>query len=98
DGHVTGVQTCALPIYQIQGYSEASGLRIANVFHAGDGNLHPLVLFDADDDEQTRVTIEVGGKIMAACAAAGGTLSGEHGIGMEKIGRASGRGRKWRVR
>jgi len=69
---------------RIAGFSAESGLRIANVFHAGDGNLHPLVLFDADDEAQVEVTLEVGAKIMRACAEAGGSLSGEHGIGMEK--------------
>ncbi len=69
---------------QIQQYSREFGLRIANVFHAGDGNLHPLVLFDADDPEQTKTTLEVGAKIMQTCAEVGGSLSGEHGIGMEK--------------
>src|SRR4029079_4356361 len=69
---------------RIQALSHESGLRIANVFHAGDGNLHPLVLFDADEEQQVKVTVDVGARIMAACAEAGGSLSGEHGIGMEK--------------
>src|SRR3954454_5719602 len=64
--------------------SKRSGLRIANVFHAGDGNLHPLVLFDADIPGQTERTVEAGADIMRLCAEAGGSLSGEHGIGMEK--------------
>jgi glycolate oxidase len=64
--------------------SERSGLRVANVFHAGDGNLHPLVLFDEDKPGETERTLEVGAEIMRLCAEAGGTLSGEHGIGMEK--------------
>jgi glycolate oxidase len=69
---------------RIQSFSRESGLRVANVFHAGDGNLHPLVLFDADVPGQVAVTVEVGARIMRACAEAGGSLSGEHGIGMEK--------------
>lgn len=64
--------------------SRESGLRIANVFHAGDGNLHPLVMFDADVPGQTERTIEVGAEIMRLCAEAGGSLTGEHGIGLEK--------------
>lgn len=60
-------------------------LTIGNVFHAGDGNLHPLILFDdRNEDERARV-IQAGKKILEACARAGGTISGEHGIGMEKI-------------
>jgi glycolate oxidase len=64
--------------------SRRSGLRIANVFHAGDGNLHPLILFDADHPGEMERTIEAGADIMLACARAGGSLTGEHGIGMEK--------------
>jgi glycolate oxidase len=59
-------------------------LRCVNVFHAGDGNLHPLVLFDADVPGETERTVEAGADIMRLCAEAGGSLSGEHGIGMEK--------------
>jgi len=64
--------------------SKRSGLRIANVFHAGDGNLHPLILFDADVPGETERTVEAGADIMRLCAETGGSLSGEHGIGMEK--------------
>jgi glycolate oxidase len=64
--------------------AKRSGQRIANVFHAGDGNLHPLVLFDADVPGETERTVEAGADIMRLCAEAGGSLSGEHGIGMEK--------------
>jgi glycolate oxidase len=64
--------------------SKRYGQRIANVFHAGDGNLHPLVLFDADVPGETERTVEAGADIMRLCAEAGGSLSGEHGIGMEK--------------
>jgi glycolate oxidase len=60
------------------------GLRIANVFHAGDGNLHPLVLYDErDPDEITRV-LQAGEDILRTCIDLGGVLSGEHGIGLEK--------------
>jgi glycolate oxidase len=59
-------------------------LRIANVFHAGDGNLHPAVLFDERDPEEVKRVLAAGGDILRACVRAGGTLTGEHGIGIEK--------------
>ena len=61
------------------------GLRCANVFHAGDGNLHPLIMFDANDPDQLRRTEEFGGEILELCVKLGGTITGEHGVGMEKI-------------
>jgi glycolate oxidase len=60
------------------------GLTMANVFHAGDGNLHPLIAFDASDQEANRLVHQAGEEIVAACLEAGGALSGEHGIGVEK--------------
>ncbi len=60
------------------------GLTVANVFHAGDGNLHPLILYDAHDAAQVEAVHEVGRRILELCLAEGGTLSGEHGIGLEK--------------
>lgn len=69
---------------RIQEISRESGFRIANVFHAGDGNLHPLILWDADEAGAEERVIDAGAEIMQVCAAAGGSLSGEHGIGMEK--------------
>ena len=60
-------------------------LRIPNVFHAGDGNLHPLILFDDRNSEQKKRVLEAGMELLKLCVAAGGTISGEHGIGMEKI-------------
>ncbi len=60
-------------------------LPIVNVFHAGDGNLHPLILYDANIDGQLEKTEELGGKILELCVAAGGSITGEHGVGMEKI-------------
>ena len=69
---------------EIAAISERSGLRIANVFHAGDGNLHPLICFDEDRPGETERTIEAGAEIMRLCAQTGGSLTGEHGIGMEK--------------
>ena len=60
------------------------GLRIANVFHAGDGNLHPNVLYDVDDPDSVARALEASERILEACVALGGSLSGEHGIGSEK--------------
>jgi len=60
------------------------GLTMANVFHAGDGNLHPLIAFDANDEETNRIVHQAGDEIVAACLRVGGALSGEHGIGVEK--------------
>jgi glycolate oxidase len=54
------------------------------VFHAGDGNLHPNISYDGRDPEQTRKVLAAGEEILRLCVAAGGTLSGEHGIGIEK--------------
>ena len=64
--------------------SEQYGLRVANVFHAGDGNLHPLILFDANVPEELEKAEEFGADILRLCVEVGGVLSGEHGIGIEK--------------
>lgn len=64
--------------------AERTGLPIANVFHAGDGNLHPLVLFDEREPGMTGRVLEAAAQVMRACVEAGGALSGEHGIGAEK--------------
>ena len=60
-------------------------LRIANVFHAGDGNIHPILLYDERDADETRRVLAAGRDILAACVALGGSVTGEHGIGVEKI-------------
>ena len=60
-------------------------LPIANVFHAGDGNLHPLILFDANVPGETEKTEALGSKILLLCVEVGGTVTGEHGVGIEKI-------------
>jgi glycolate oxidase len=60
------------------------GLRIANVFHAGDGNLHPLVLYDERDTAEVQRVLQAGQEILQTCIDLGGVLSGEHGIGLEK--------------
>ena len=62
----------------------AKGLEVGHVFHAGDGNLHPHVLFDAADPVQQRDALEVSHDILRMCIAFGGTISGEHGVGIEK--------------
>ncbi|MGH7935972.1 MAG: FAD-linked oxidase C-terminal domain-containing protein [Chthoniobacterales bacterium] len=59
-------------------------LQIGNIFHAGDGNLHPLILFDERDRAQFARVVQAGGEIMRHCVEVGGALTGEHGIGMEK--------------
>ncbi len=69
----------------IQRTSEKFGLRIPNVFHAGDGNIHPLVLYDERDPDQVRRAVQAGEEILAECVALGGSVTGEHGIGVEKI-------------
>jgi glycolate oxidase len=68
----------------IRAISEAYRLPIANVFHAGDGNLHPCILFDERDPDQLRRAKEAGGAILKMCVEMGGALSGEHGVGIEK--------------
>ena len=61
------------------------GQRCPNVFHAGDGNLHPLILFDANDPAQLKRTEEFASEVMEKCVEVGGTITGEHGVGVEKI-------------
>ena len=70
---------------QIQALSEQYGLRVANVFHAGDGNLHPLILFDAGKPGEKQKAEQLGGDILELCVAAGGCITGEHGVGLEKL-------------
>ncbi len=69
---------------QIEELSEQHGLRVGNVFHAGDGNLHPLVLYDSGADGETERARELAEAILDACLDAGGSLTGEHGVGMDK--------------
>ena len=61
------------------------GLRCPNVFHAGDGNLHPLILFDANNAEELHRTEQFAAEVLEKCVAVGGTITGEHGVGVEKI-------------
>lgn len=69
----------------IQTMETQFGLRCANVFHAGDGNLHPLILFDSNDEDEVRRAEDFGAAILELCVEVGGTITGEHGVGMEKI-------------
>src|SRR6187397_1307668 len=64
--------------------SQAYGLRVANVFHAGDGNLHPLILYDANKPGELERTEAFGAEILRLCVEVGGVLTGEHGVGVEK--------------
>jgi glycolate oxidase len=61
------------------------GLRCCNVFHAGDGNLHPLILFDAEDPDEMHRCELFGADILETSVALGGTVTGEHGVGVEKL-------------
>jgi glycolate oxidase subunit GlcD len=85
------VTDCTVPRTELPGIlgkvaevSREVGLPIGNVFHAGDGNLHPLILFDDRNAEERERAHAAGKEIMEICAAVGGTISGEHGIGLEK--------------
>jgi glycolate oxidase len=69
---------------QIDDLSATYGLRVANVFHAGDGNLHPLVLYDGAEPGAGDRALELAGKILESCIAAGGSITGEHGVGADK--------------
>ncbi len=70
---------------KINDLSEHYGLRVANVFHAGDGNLHPLILYDANVEGELELTEEMGNRILELCVEVGGTVTGEHGVGVEKL-------------
>ncbi len=70
---------------KIQSLSTEYGLKVANVFHAGDGNLHPLILYDAARPGDLEKAEALGGEILLACVRAGGTVTGEHGVGVEKL-------------
>ncbi|WP_448205765.1 FAD-linked oxidase C-terminal domain-containing protein [Azospirillum sp. sgz302134] len=76
----------ALPLvlHRMNEMSEKHGLRVANVFHAGDGNLHPLILYDANKPGELEKAEEFGNDILRLCVEVGGVLTGEHGVGVEK--------------
>jgi glycolate oxidase len=69
---------------RISEMSKETGIRVANVFHAGDGNLHPLILYDGREPGALHRAEELAGRILRLCVEMGGSLTGEHGIGMEK--------------
>jgi glycolate oxidase len=69
---------------RIRAMSEQYGLQVANIFHAGDGNLHPLILFDANDPAEQTKAERFGAEILKLCVEVGGCLTGEHGVGVEK--------------
>ncbi|MBQ63319.1 MAG: FAD-binding oxidoreductase [Gammaproteobacteria bacterium] len=75
----------SLVLNRIAALSEEFSLPVANVFHAGDGNLHPLILYDANEADELRRAEEFGARILECCIEAGGTITGEHGVGIEKI-------------
>ncbi len=70
---------------RIAGLSKEFGLPVANVFHAGDGNLHPLILYDANREGDLSKAEALGGRILELCVSVGGTITGEHGVGIEKL-------------
>ena len=73
-----------LVLKRIRELSEQYGLKVANVFHAGDGNLHPLILYDANVPGELEKTEAFGSEILKLCVEVGGVLTGEHGVGVEK--------------
>ncbi|MGH8508309.1 MAG: FAD-linked oxidase C-terminal domain-containing protein [Gammaproteobacteria bacterium] len=84
DGTIPRRQLAAV-LARINALSREFGLAVANVFHAGDGNLHPLILYDANVPGQLERAEAFGGKILEVCVEAGGTITGEHGVGVEKL-------------
>ena len=84
DGVVPRTRVPAI-LRRIGAIGERHHLRIANVFHAGDGNIHPIVLYDERDADEVRRVVAAGNEILEACVELGGSVTGEHGIGVEKI-------------
>jgi glycolate oxidase len=79
-------RTKLLPILRIVEQAAAKqGLKVANVFHAGDGNLHPLLLYDNSQPGQLERAVAAGAEMMRACIEVGGSITGEHGVGIEKV-------------
>src|SRR5579863_3526355 len=80
------IPTSRLPdvLRRIGEMSDACGLQVANIFHAGDGNLHPLIMFDANDADSFHKAEQFGADILKLCVEVGGCLTGEHGVGVEK--------------
>ncbi len=75
----------AYVLQQISYFSEKYDLPVANVFHAGDGNLHPLIMYDANIHGQLERAEQIGSEILQLCVKVGGTITGEHGVGVEKL-------------
>jgi glycolate oxidase len=71
-------------LHRMREMSVKYGLRVANVFHAGDGNLHPLILYDANKPGELDAAERFGADILKLCVEVGGVLTGEHGVGVEK--------------
>ena len=84
DGTIPRRELAAV-LKRISDLGEQYGLGVANVFHAGDGNLHPLILYDANIPGQLEAAEAFGNDILALCVAVGGTVTGEHGVGVEKL-------------
>jgi len=84
--HDTVVPRSKLPevLAQVSEIGDRYGLTLSNVFHAGDGNLHPIISFDRRDPEQLERVVEAGAEILRVCVEAGGVITGEHGVGNEK--------------
>jgi glycolate oxidase len=80
------IPTSRLPdvLHRIGQMSDSYGLKVANIFHAGDGNLHPLIMFDANDPASFAKAEAFGAEILTLCVEVGGCLTGEHGVGIEK--------------
>jgi glycolate oxidase len=72
-------------LQRIRAIGEKYSIRIVNVFHAGDGNLHPVLLFDERSPEEIKRVLAASGEILTECLECGGSVTGEHGIGLEKI-------------
>jgi len=70
---------------RVSAIGEQYGLKITNVFHAGDGNIHPILLFDEDDPDDVQRTLQASEEILSYCIGVGGALTGEHGVGVEKL-------------
>jgi glycolate oxidase len=71
-------------LVRIQQLSQEAGIRVANVFHAGDGNLHPLIMFDGKEEGALERAEQLAAKLLRTCIEMGGSITGEHGVGMEK--------------
>jgi glycolate oxidase len=84
DGSIPRKRLAAV-LQAIRGMETEYGLRCTNVFHAGDGNLHPLILFDSNNQDEVARAEAFGGAILELCVREGGSITGEHGVGMEKI-------------